>query len=274
MADLWTIRLSAVLYLAATLLYLFYLYRLEERFAKAALHLLTAGFALHTVSFGIRWGMGGHFPVTTIEDSLSFFSWALAGGYIGVQYLYAMPVLGAFVSPLNLMGVLYAAIFNQPTGAITPALRSGWLSVHATTSFVGYAAFTLSFVVSVLYLVQESYIKRKSLGGMFRRLPSLHTLDSLNYRMLTIGFPFLTIGIITGAIWAEYAWGSYWSWDPKETWSLITWFIYAAILHGRMTVGWRGRRAAILAIGGFAAVLFTFLGVNLLLPGLHTYANM
>ncbi len=272
--DVWIVRLAAGLYLAATVLYLLHLYRLEPRFARGAFGVLCAAFLLHTVSFVVRWVAGGHFPVTTIEDSLSFFSWALAGGYIGVQYFYSMPVLGAFVSPLNLMGVLYAAVFSGPPGVITPALRSGWLSIHATTSFVGYAAFALSFVVSVLYLVQERYIKSKSLGWMFRRLPSLHTLDSLNYRMLTVGFPFLTIGIITGAIWAEYAWGSYWSWDPKETWSLITWFIYAAILHGRMTVGWRGRRAAILAIVGFAAVLFTFLGVNLLLPGLHTYANM
>ncbi len=272
--DLWIIRLAAGLYLVSTLLYLLFLYRLEERFSQWALRLLMVGFGLHTLSFVVRWVVGGHFPVTTIEDSLSFFSWALAGSYIAVQHLYSMPVLGAFVSPLNLLGVLYAAVFSKPPGVITPALRSGWLTVHATTSFIGYAAFALSFVVSVLYLLQEHYIKKKSLGGMFRRLPSLHTLDSLNYRMLTIGFPFLTIGIITGAIWAEYAWGSYWSWDPKETWSLITWFIYAAILHGRMTVGWRGKRAAILAIVGFAAVLFTFLGVNLLLPGLHTYANM
>jgi cytochrome c-type biogenesis protein CcsB len=111
------------------------------------------------------------------------------------------------------------------------------------------------------------------MGAITKRLPSLKVLDDLNYQSLTFGFPLLTLGIITGAIWAEYAWGRYWNWDPKETWSLITWFLYAALLHQRLTVGWRGRKAAIMAIFGFFAVLFTFLGVNLLLPGLHTYSN-
>ena len=112
------------------------------------------------------------------------------------------------------------------------------------------------------------------MGFLFKRLPPLNKLDEMNYRILTIGFPFLTLGIITGAVWANYAWGSYWSWDPKETWSLITWLVYAGILHGRLTVGWRGRRAAVFCIIGFGCVLFTFLGVNLLLPGLHTYSRM
>jgi cytochrome c-type biogenesis protein CcsB len=125
-----------------------------------------------------------------------------------------------------------------------------------------------------MYLLMEKELKHKKMGAIFKRLPSLNVLDDINYRCLTIGFPLLTLGIITGSIWAEYAWGSYWSWDPKEVWSLITWLLYAALLHGRMTVGWRGRKAAILAIVGFCAILFTFLGVNLLLPGLHTYTNL
>ncbi len=124
-----------------------------------------------------------------------------------------------------------------------------------------------------MYLVQEHQLKSKRIGAITQRLPSLQVLDDLNYQSLTYGFPLLTLGIITGAIWAEYAWGRYWNWDPKETWSLITWLLYAALLHQRLTVGWRGRKAAIMAIAGFFAVLFTFLGVNLLLPGLHTYAN-
>ena len=124
-----------------------------------------------------------------------------------------------------------------------------------------------------MYLVQEHQLKSKRIGAITQRLPSLKVLDDLNYQSLTYGFPLLTLGIITGAIWAEYAWGRYWNWDPKETWSLITWLFYAALLHQRLTVGWRGRKAAIMAIIGFLAVLFTFLGVNLLLSGLHTYIN-
>jgi cytochrome c-type biogenesis protein CcsB len=111
------------------------------------------------------------------------------------------------------------------------------------------------------------------MGAVAKRLPSLKVLDDLNYQSLKFGFPLLTLGIITGAVWADNAWGRYWGWDPKETWSLITWFLYAAMLHQRLTVGWRGRKAAIMAIAGFLAVLFTFLGVNLILPGLHTYSK-
>jgi cytochrome c-type biogenesis protein CcsB len=134
--------------------------------------------------------------------------------------------------------------------------------------------FAVAFGAGIMYLLMERELKRKKLGAIFKRLPSLNVLDDINYRCLTIGFPLLTLGIITGSIWASLAWGSYWTWDPKEVWSLITWLLYAALLHGRMTVGWRGRKAAILAIVGFCAVLFTFLGVNLLLPGLHTYSNL
>jgi len=138
-------------------------------------------------------------------------------------------------------------------------------------AFVSYATFTISFGAALMYLIQQHFLKKKKLGALFQRLPALETLDDINYRCLTIGFPLLTIAIITGAIWAEKAWGTYWSWDPKETWSLITWFIYAALLHGRMTIGWRGKRAALLSVAGFLIMLFTFIGVNLWLPGLHAY---
>jgi cytochrome c-type biogenesis protein CcsB len=138
-------------------------------------------------------------------------------------------------------------------------------------AFLGYAAFAVSFGASIMYLIQSHFLKKRRLGAMFQKLPPLDMLDEISYRCLTFGFPLLTFAIISGAIWAESAWGTYWSWDPKETWSLITWFVYAALLHGRLTTGWRGRKAALLSICGFLIMLFTFLGVNLLLPGLHSY---
>jgi cytochrome c-type biogenesis protein CcsB len=150
-------------------------------------------------------------------------------------------------------------------------LQSYWLGIHTVLAFIGDAAFAMAFGIGLMYLVQEHYVKSKHLGGLFKRLPSLQTLDEINYRLITIGFPFLSLAIITGALWAESAWGSYWRWDPKEVWSLITWFIYALVLHVRLTVGWRGKRAAILSIIGFSAVLFTFFGVNFLLKGLHSF---
>jgi cytochrome c-type biogenesis protein CcsB len=124
-----------------------------------------------------------------------------------------------------------------------------------------------------MYLIQENQIKKKNWGQFFYRLPPLQALDNLNYFSLRAGFFLLTTGIITGSIWAEYAWGSYWNWDPKETWALITWLIYAALLHGRLTLGWRGRRAAFFSLIGFGMVLFTFLGVNFLFSGLHSYQS-
>jgi cytochrome c-type biogenesis protein CcsB len=154
---------------------------------------------------------------------------------------------------------------------LIPALQSNWLTSHVVTCFMGYAAFTVAFGCGLIYL-----LKNKEKGnvekpaGFSGKLPAFVTLDTLIYQSITLGFVFLTIGIMTGSIWAHYAWGSYWSWDPKETWSLITWLVYAILLHSRYVRGWRGKRMAILAIIGFVCVLFTYLGVNYL-PGLHSY---
>jgi len=156
-----------------------------------------------------------------------------------------------------------------------PALKSNWLISHVVTCFVGYAAFAVSFVVSILYLFKAGSEKRspRSAGSFWDFLPSSAALDEIGYKTIAIGFPLLTIGIVTGAFWANVAWGTYWSWDPKETWSLIVWLIYAAYLHARITRGWRGKRAAILSIVGFAATIFCYLGVNLILSGLHSYGG-
>ncbi|MCX8012217.1 MAG: c-type cytochrome biogenesis protein CcsB, partial [Desulfobacterota bacterium] len=156
--------------------------------------------------------------------------------------------------------------FSNEIQPLVPALQSNWLTYHVITCFLGYAAFAVSFGVSIMFL-----IKANSKGGI-GILPDQAVLDEINYKAISFGFPMLTLGIITGAVWANYAWGSYWSWDPKETWSLITWLFYAAFLHARYTRGWGGRKTAILSIIGFLAVIFTYFGVNLLLSGLHSYA--
>jgi cytochrome c-type biogenesis protein CcsB len=169
--------------------------------------------------------------------------------------------------------MLFALALPKEIVPLAPVLKSFWHPFHVIFAFLGNASFSLAFCCGIMYLIQEHQLKTKKVGAITQRLPSLKILDDLNYQSLTFGFPLLTLGIITGAIWAEYAWGRYWGWDPKETWSLITWFLYAALLHQRLTVGWRGRKAAIMAIVGFLAVLFTFLGVNLILPGLHTYST-
>ncbi len=269
-----TLIAAMVLYGFATLHYLVYILYRNERVAKMCSAAFGLAVLLHTASFGIRWVQSGHFPITTLHDSLSFFALLVAIGYMLLERRHNIPVVGAFLSPMNMLFLLGALTSITRPRPLPPSLQSPWLKIHAVTSFAGEAAFAISFVLSVVYLLQEREIRSKRLGFFFRRLPPLNKLDEINYRVLTVGFPLMTVGIITGAVWANQAWGSYWSWDPKETWSLITWLVYAGILHSRLTAGWRGRKAAILCIVGFVCAMFTFLGVNLLLPGLHSYSNM
>lgn len=268
------IKVTVLFYFVGALAYVHFISRLNERSAKFGRMLLLIGAILHGAGFAARYFAAGYTPITSLFESLSFSSFAIVCVFLAFELRYHLRVLGAFVAPLAFAFSVSAAFLPGEVRALAPALGSNWLPIHVILLFFGNAVFAVGFCAAIMYLLMERELKRKKLGAIFKRLPSLDVLDDINYRCLTIGFPLLTLGIITGSIWAEYAWGSYWSWDPKEVWSLITWLLYAALLHGRMTVGWRGRKAAILAIVGFCAVLFTFLGVNLLLPGLHTYTNL
>jgi len=268
------LKVTVLFYLAGALAYLYFIVTMKERGAKLGRMFLLIGVILHALGFGTRYAAAGYTPITDLFESLSFFSMAIAGVFLVVEVRFHLRVLGAFVAPLAFAMGFFPAFLPGEIAGLPPALNSYWLPVHVLLLFIGDAVFAVAFGAGVMYLLQERQVKGKKMGAIFRRLPSLEVLDEINYKCLTVGFPLLTLGIITGSIWAEYAWGSYWSWDPKETWSLITWILYAALLHARLTVGWRGRKAAILAIVGFCAVLFTFLGVNLLLPGLHSYSSL
>ena len=265
------LAITLILYATSSVLFFLVLFK-GRRPLRAAERVLEAGFVVHCLSIGVRFLEAGHFPLTNLHESLSVFACSLVGFYIYLQRRHRLEALGSSVSVLALLMTAAAYLSPSDIGPLPPILRSYWLPVHSLLCFLGDGAFALAFCAGVLYLLQERMIKSKSFGRLSRMLPSLQVLDEVNYRALTVGFPLLTAGIITGAIWANYAWGSYWSWDPKETWSLITWLLYAALLHQRLTVGWRGRRAAVMAMVGFGAVLFTFLGVNLLIGGLHAYS--
>jgi len=180
-------------------------------------------------------------------------------------------MLGSIFLPL--LSIMIISTLALPAGVkpLPPILRSFWLPVHTAFAFLGDAIFFVGFLVSIIYLVAERGVKNKRMGSISRRLPSLETLDRINYKCTSYGFPLLTLGIITGSLWAELAWGSYWNWDPKETWSLITWIVYAILLHNRLAIGWRGRKTAYLMIAGFVSVLITFIGVSLFMGGLHSY---
>jgi cytochrome c-type biogenesis protein CcsB len=266
-------KFAAFLYLLGTLAYLAYIIFLKEALSKIALSVVSIGFFSHTLALITRYAEAGYTPVTNLHESLSFFAWMIVGVLLITHFKYKVKVLGSFLTPIALILMLFAFALPKEILPLAPVLKSFWHPFHVISAFLGNAIFALAFCSGVMYLIQENQLKSKRIGRITKRLPPLKVLDDLNYQSLKFGFPLLTFGIITGAVWANYAWGRYWSWDPKETWSLITWLLYAALLHQRLTVGWRGRKAAIMAIVGFLAVLFTFLGVNLLLSGLHAYSN-
>ncbi len=263
--------LTIALYGFATVACLMYLWRTTSLLGTWTNRLVLAGFGTHLLSTIHRFSSSGHLPITNMHESLSFFALTIVGSYILFERKYKVTILGAFVIPIALLMIISSNAFPSGINELNPALKSNWLWIHTIMAFISYAMFTIAFSAAVIYLIQQHFLKKKKLGALFQKLPSLNTLDEINYRCLTIGFPLLTVAIITGAIWAEKAWGTYWSWDPKETWSLITWFIFAALLHSRLTTGWRGKRASLLTIAGFLIMLFTFIGVNLWLPGLHAY---
>jgi cytochrome c-type biogenesis protein CcsB len=216
----------------------------------------------------------GHAPLSNLYESLIFFAWTIILIYLIVEWRTKTRIFGVFVTPLAFLTMAYASFSPSISSRIQPlipALKSNWLISHVITCFFGYAAFGVSLGLSVMYLLKLS--GERGNGSVFLRLiPKKSILDELNYQMVVIGFLMLTLGIITGSVWAHSAWGSYWSWDPKETWSLITWLVYAVVIHSRMVRGWKGRRIAILSIIGFSCVLFTYFGVNYL-AGLHSYAK-
>jgi cytochrome c-type biogenesis protein CcsB len=232
---------------------------------------LLVGFVSHLAATAERYFHAGYTPITNIHESLSFLSLCLAGFFIYLKTFYRASVLGAVVSPVLAVLITFALSFPSEIRPLPPVLQSFWLPIHTIFAFVGNAVFFMGFLVSIIYLVAERHVKRKKGNSILPGLPSLETLDRINYKCMSIGFPLLTIGIITGSIWAECAWGSYWSWDPKETWSLITWIVYAIMVHNRLAIGWRGRKTAYMMILGFAAVAVTFVGVSFFVGGLHSY---
>jgi len=269
--NVYTFYISLSFYLLSTLFYLLYLVIYKKKIERLGHYSLLIGFIIHLLSTSIRYIQAGYTPITNIYESLSFFSLCIAGFFLYLKKSYRIEIMGCAVLPALSIILIWALTFPTNIKPLSPVLKSYWLPVHTIFSFAGNAIFFISFFVSTLYLMIERGIKKKKFHPISSRFPSLETLDSINYRCMSYGFPFLTIGIITGSIWAGFAWGSYWSWDPKETWSLITWIVYAILIHNRLAIGWRGRKTAYMMIIGFFSILFTFLGVNLFMGGLHSY---
>jgi cytochrome c-type biogenesis protein CcsB len=358
--------ISDLFYFIAMAFYISYIALRKNTIGIIATTTTIFGFLSQTVAFLIRWVDSYHYwvastpsttfiesilrgtPLRNLYESLVFFVWSLILIHLIIEFKYKNRSLGAFVLPVAALALAFIDVSgtSKEIQPLIPALQSNWLLFHVLVSFLGYAAFGISFGAAVAYLImvtisrkEKSYIfwsivvgiflviliamgidylktkatqpeeliqsyflkatfRNSSMGivilswigsiifimaiwrfglGLKRFLTALSLtpdmLDDITYKSIAIGFPLFTIGgLIMGAVWANSAWGRYWSWDPKETWSLITWFVYALYLHARLIAGWRGKKVAILAVIGFIAVIFTYLGVNLLLSGLHSYA--
>jgi cytochrome c-type biogenesis protein CcsB len=241
------------------------------RLARWATPMLAAGAALQTGDLLTRGIQAGNVPVANFGQSLVFLAWltALAGLVVIVRM--RMPVIGVYVAPIVFVVLaLEAATMRQKHLAMPPTLRSVWLPIHVTFALLGYALFVIAAGVSLVYLVYEKRLKAKRpLMPTDECTPSLEKLDRINYRLLGWGFLMLSLAIVTGAIWADATWGRFWSWEPAESWTLVIWFLYAGLLESRLTVGWRGRRAAALTIVVFTVLIGSFVGVSLLAPGKH-----
>ena len=261
--------IAMVLYLAAMILYaLFWILKKEKAGRAAGIATLT-GFVLHTAALITRGIGAGRLPLTNQYEFATSFAWGICLCFLLFLRKYQFRVLGVFVLPVIFLIIGYAAMQSREVRELMPALRSNWLAIHVSSAIFSYGAFGVAFAVSLIFLLQN-----RMTGNNFwdTHVPSPEKLDQIIYRAVSLGFLFLTFVIVTGAIWAERAWGSYWSWDPKETWSLITWIIYAIYLHLRISRGWKNRNAALFAVIGFICVIFTYIGVNTFLPGVHSYA--
>lgn len=266
-------------YVLSMLIYWFWMVRKSELVGKLAASITAIGLIGNTAALVLRMIIAQRAPLANGYEFILTFTWGIVAVYLFVEFRYRLKTLGAFVMPIPFLLLMFIVMAMGPeervAQGIMPALKSHWLEFHVLTAMLSYGAFAISFGLGIMYLIraakeEKGTLKKESIAARF---PTLESLDDTAYKVVGFAFPMLTLCIISGAIWADYAWGTYWSWDPKETWSLITWIIYAGYFHARLMYGWKGKRAAWMAVIGFAAVLFTFFGVNYLLSGLHSYAR-
>jgi cytochrome c-type biogenesis protein CcsB len=278
------VNISFLVFIVASLVYAAYNLLRKEGIKKnvgyAGSALMLAGLLMMTVAILLRWRDAGRPPFSNMYESLILFAWSIALIYLVLELVYKIRVAGVIAAVLTVVSIAAASFFDNTIEALVPALQSDWLAWHVLTCFVGYAAFAVSAGASLLYLFLKLRGKASKPGTEDVGTSSseiLRAMQSFNYEAVRFGFLFLGVGIITGAVWANEAWGTYWSWDPKETWSLITWIIYAILIHFKYVSGRFGIKDlntfnAVCSIIGFLAVIFTYFGVNFILSGLHSYA--
>jgi cytochrome c-type biogenesis protein CcsB len=248
---------------------------------RIAVTLTAVGLAAHLTGVVTR-GLSVHrLPWGDMYEFVTALTCVAVAFFLAAMIRYRAYYMGLFVmvAVVIVLGLAETVIYT-PAGPLVPALQSYWLAIHVTAMTLATGVFFVAAVIGITYLFVDRHARRLAAGrpvgadGILRRLPGPEALDRLAYRTVVFGFPIWTFGVMAGAIWADRAWGSYWSWDPTETWAFITWVVYACFLHARATAGWRGRRAAFIQLAGFGCVLFNVLVISLLVPGLHSYAGL
>ena len=262
MSESTLFGLAFFLFCFAALIYLAFQFSKKSSLANVGFWIAAAGLASHTAAMILRTITSGHAPFTNMYESMSFLAWAIMLAFLIIDKKYKIPKIGAYILLIVIGIVALASTPLMPKEAtpLVPALQSYWLWLHVSVTMLGEAFFAVAFIASIMYLAAKEPEKKDK-------------MDSVSYRCIAVGFPLFTLGgLVFGMVWAYKAWGTYWSWDPKEVWSLITWIVFALYLHTRVVMGWKGKRSAIIALVGFLAALFTYFGVNYLLAGLHSYA--
>ncbi|NLT29330.1 MAG: c-type cytochrome biogenesis protein CcsB [Propionibacterium sp.] len=246
-----------------------------SRFSTVGLVLTGLAFAFHLVGVVTRGIAADRFPWANMYEFITSTLLFVVAAYLVGAARFGMRWAGLFVTLLATVGIgLAVTVFYVDVAPLVPALHSVWFIIHIVTAAIAAAAFNLGAVATILYLVRDRAERKGTVRGYLAKLPSAERLDVIAYRFHAFSFPLWTFTIAAGAVWAQFAWGRFWGWDPKETWSLITWVAYAAYLHARATAGWRGRKAAVIALIGVATFWFNYIGVNMLIPGLHSYAGI
>jgi len=270
MIELILSYLALVLYLVASLGYMASLTARHGKLLRVAGILARSGFVLHTGALASYLYQQGR-PPANLAEWLSFYAWATVAVYLFTEVRYESKVIGSFVIPLVVILLATSAALPKTIESLSPPLKNIGVWAHVILTLLGNAAFALACCGALMYLLQERQLKSKQPGVLYHRLPSLKLLDDLCHLALSLGFPLLTLGLLSGALLAYSTWGSFLTWDGKQIWSIVTWVFYAALLHGRLAGGWRGRKAAILSIIGFCGVVFASLGANLVIRGTHAF---
>jgi len=266
-----------------------YLPKNNSIFLVAKIFVFASNF-LFALTLLLRWITEGYFPLSNLYESLIFLSWGISTIHLFIEYQTKSRLIGSISAPilffLSGFSTLTLPVDMQKALPLVPSLQSNWLMMHVSMMMISYATLIIGSLLSILYLAFSFFTKNNNkINNLtltnnessvikvqnFSQLSLLQTVDIWSYRIIGLGFPFLTLGIISGAVWANEAWGSYWSWDPKETWALITWLVFAIYLHSRLLKGWQGKNAAILGSFGFFVIWICYLGVNFLGKGLHSY---